>query len=67
MANNVLPSYLGDGNQAGSLNTLAQSFASNVNKLLTNGYKARGPPPVAGVPLFTYDTSEPPTWRKVLK
>jgi len=35
LANNVLPGYLGDANQAGSLNTLAQSFASNVVNLLT--------------------------------
>ena len=56
-ANTVLPSYLGDANQAGSLNTLAQSFASNVNSLLTNGYQSDGPPPVAGVPLFTYNTT----------
>jgi flagellar hook-associated protein 1 FlgK len=56
-ANNVLPGYLGDGNQAGSLNTLAQSFADNVNSLLTNGYQSDGPPPVPGVPLFTYDTT----------
>jgi len=55
-ANNVLPSYLGDGNQAGSLNVLAQQFASNVNSLLTGGNQSSGPPPVAGVPLFTYDT-----------
>jgi flagellar hook-associated protein 1 FlgK len=57
LANNVLPGYLGDANQAGSLNTLAQSFASNVNNLLTGGYQSSGPPPVAGVPLFTYDTT----------
>ena len=57
LANNVLPGYLGDGSQPGSLNTLAQSFASNVNSLLTNGYQSSGPPPVAGVPLFTYDTT----------
>jgi flagellar hook-associated protein 1 FlgK len=57
LANNVLPGYLGDGSQDGSLNTLAESFASNVNSLLTNGYQSDGPPPVAGVPLFTYDTT----------
>jgi flagellar hook-associated protein 1 FlgK len=56
-ANNVLPGYLGDGNQAGSLNTLAQSFADNVNSLLTSGYQSDGPPPVPGVPLFTYDAT----------
>ena len=57
LANDVLPGYLGDANQAGSLNTLAQSFASNVNNLLTGGYQSSGPPPIAGVPLFTYDTT----------
>jgi flagellar hook-associated protein 1 FlgK len=59
LANTVLPEYLGDGTQAGSLNTLAQSFADNVNSLLTNGQQSSGPPPVAGVPLFTYDTTDP--------
>ncbi len=58
-ANVVLPGYLGDGNQDGSLNVLAQSFASNVNSLLTNGNQSDGPPPVPGVPLFTYDTVNP--------
>jgi flagellar hook-associated protein 1 FlgK len=57
LANTVLPGYLGDGNQAGSLNTLAQSFADNVNGLLTSGNQSDGPPPVPGVPLFTYDTT----------
>jgi flagellar hook-associated protein 1 FlgK len=57
LANDVLPGYLGDGTQPGSLNTLAQSFASNVNNLLTSGYQSSGPPPAAGVPLFTYDTT----------
>lgn len=58
-ANVVLPGYLGDGNQDGSLNTLAQSFASTVNNMLTNGNQSDGPPPVPGVPLFTYDTVNP--------
>jgi flagellar hook-associated protein 1 FlgK len=57
LANTVLPQYLGDANQAGSLNTLAKSFADNVNSQLTNGYQSSGPPPVPGVPLFTYDAS----------
>lgn len=56
-ANTVLPGYLGDGSQAGSLNVLAQSFAQNVNTMLTNGSQSAGPPPVPGVPLFTYDTT----------
>jgi flagellar hook-associated protein 1 len=57
-ANVVLPSYLGDANQTGSLNVLAQSFASNVNSLLTSGNQSDGPPVVPGVPLFTYDTTD---------
>jgi flagellar hook-associated protein 1 FlgK len=58
-ANVVLPGYLGDANQDGSLNVLAEKFASNVNTLLTNGNQSDGPPPVPGVPLFTYDTVNP--------
>jgi flagellar hook-associated protein 1 FlgK len=57
LANDVLPGYLGDGSQSGSLNTLAQSFADNVNNLLTSGNQSDGPPTVAGVPLFTYDNT----------
>jgi len=60
--NTVLPSYLGDGTQAGSLNTLAQQFADTVNGILTSGditpASADGTTPaVPGVPLFTYDTT----------
>jgi flagellar hook-associated protein 1 FlgK len=56
-ANNVIPTYLGDQNQTGELNTLATEFANNVNNILTQGYQTDGANPVAGVPLFTYDTS----------
>ena len=57
-ANTVIPSYLGDENQPGQINTLAQQFASTVNSLLTGGYQSAGTTPVAGVPLFTYDTTD---------
>jgi flagellar hook-associated protein 1 FlgK len=60
-ANTVLPSYLGDENQPGSLNTLALQFAKQVNSLLTQGYQtdgSDGSDPVAGVPLFAYGTSD---------
>jgi flagellar hook-associated protein 1 FlgK len=57
LANTVLPSYLGDASQPGDLNTLALKFASHVNDLLTQGYQTDGANPVAGVPLFTYDTT----------
>lgn len=61
----VLPSIAGDATQPGSLNTLAKSFADRVNQLLTSGNSVNGSistttpptitPPVAGVPLFTYN------------
>jgi flagellar hook-associated protein 1 FlgK len=57
LANTVFPQYLGDGNDAGDLNTMAEQFANRVNQLLTQGNISDGPPPVAGVPLFTYDTT----------
>jgi len=58
MSNSVLPSYMGDANQAGSLNEMAQQFADRVNGLLTSGNLSDGPPPVPGVPLFDYDATD---------
>ncbi len=55
--NNVLASLLGDANQPGQLNRLAQTFADRVNELLAAGNISDGPPPVSGVDLFSYDTS----------
>jgi len=57
MGNRIVPSLIGDSSQAGDLNTMAQQFADTVNQLLTSGNISDGPPPVAGVPLFTYDTT----------
>lgn len=54
--NNTITPILGGNGQAGSLNTLAQGFASSVNTLLTSGVTSAGAP---GVPLFTYDTTNP--------
>ena len=59
--NTVLPSYMGDAYQAGSLNTMAQQFADTVNGILESGNitdaSADGTTPaVTGVPLFSYDT-----------
>jgi flagellar hook-associated protein 1 FlgK len=61
--NTVLPTYIGDGTETGSLNTLAQQFADTVNGILTSGNisdaSADGvTPAVPGVPLFTYDTTD---------
>jgi len=55
--NQVLASLLGDAQQPGDLNRLAQAFADNVNQLLMAGNVSDGPPPVTGSPLFSYDTS----------
>jgi flagellar hook-associated protein 1 FlgK len=57
LANHVFPQYLGSGNNAGDLNTMAQRFADCVNQALTQGNISDGPPPVGGVPLFTYDAT----------
>lgn len=55
--NNVLASLLGDANQPGTLNQLAQAFADQVNELMSAGNVSDGPPPVAGSALFSYDTN----------
>jgi flagellar hook-associated protein 1 FlgK len=57
--NTVLPTYIGNSTQQGSLNTMAQQFADRVNQLLTSGNISDGPPPQTGVPLFTYDSANP--------
>lgn len=57
--NAILPSLTGDGTQQGSLNQLAQEVADQVNNLLTSGQISSGPPPVPGVPLFTYTAGAP--------
>ena len=57
LRNSVLPSYLGNGYQAGSLNTLAQQFADRVNQLLTNGTSTDSSVTSGGTALFTYDTN----------
>jgi flagellar hook-associated protein 1 len=58
MTNAVLPTILGDGNQQGSLNQLAQGIADRVNTLLTSGQTSSG---TAGVPLFSYNAASPTT------
>ncbi len=66
MRNRVLPSYMGDANNAGDLNTMAKQFADRVNQLLTTGNISDGPPPQPGVPLFTYDTTNDTNVAKTL-
>ena len=55
--NQVLASLLGDAQQPGDLNRLAQTFADRVNQLLMAGNVSDGPPPEPGTALFSYDTS----------
>ena len=57
--NTTIPSVLGDSQQQGSLNQLAQGIADRVNGLLTGGQLSAGPPPVPGVALFSYSAASP--------
>ncbi|MGD0436350.1 MAG: flagellar hook-associated protein FlgK [Bryobacteraceae bacterium] len=56
--NTVLPSLAGGGQQAGALNTLAQSVADTVNNLLEQGSTTSTQPYQAGTPLFTYTANQ---------
>jgi flagellar hook-associated protein 1 FlgK len=57
--NTTMPAIIGNGQQQGSLNQLAQGVADRINTLLSGGQVSAGPPPVSGVPLFTYDATTP--------
>ncbi len=57
--NTILPSIIGNAYQQGSLNQLAQGVADTVNNILTSGNISDGPPPVPGIPLFTYNAADP--------
>lgn len=57
--NRVMASILGDGNQAGSLNTFAKTFADTVNSILTSGTVSVSAGAAKGLPLFTYNNSDP--------
>ncbi len=54
--NGTITQLLGGNGAAGTLNTLAAGFASRVNTLLSSGNTTSGAP---GVPLFSYDTTNP--------
>jgi len=58
LRNQILPSFIGDAYQPGDLNRMAKQLADRVNQLLTSGNITDGPPAQAGVPLFTYNTSD---------
>jgi flagellar hook-associated protein 1 FlgK len=54
----VLASYLGDGQQQGSLNQLAQGLADTVNGILTSGTVSTQAGAAKGVALFTYNAAD---------
>jgi flagellar hook-associated protein 1 FlgK len=55
--NRVLGSILGDSQQQGSLNALAQTLADTVNTILESGTVSSATGAANGSALFTYDTS----------
>jgi flagellar hook-associated protein 1 len=59
MRNRVLASYLGDAQQQGSLNELAQGLTVTVNTLLKAGKVSSDPNAASGSDLFTYGGADP--------
>jgi len=62
--NGTLAQIQGSASQQGSLNQLAQTVADTVNSILTSGNisdanPTTGAPAVPGVPLFSYDATNP--------
>jgi flagellar hook-associated protein 1 FlgK len=56
--NRVLASIIGDGQQAGTLNQFAQSFADTVNGILESGTVSTAPGAAAGIALFNYNNAD---------
>jgi flagellar hook-associated protein 1 len=61
--NGTINQLLGSPDTAGTLNTLASGFASRVNSLLSSGVTGSG---AAGVPIFTFDTTNPSNAARTL-
>jgi flagellar hook-associated protein 1 FlgK len=57
--NGLLGSILGNSQEQGSLNTLAQTLADTVNTILTSGTVSSDTGAANGTALFTYDTAHP--------
>jgi flagellar hook-associated protein 1 FlgK len=55
----LLASVIGDGQQQGSLNQLAQGLADTVNGILQSGTVSSDPGAAQGTALFTYDATNP--------
>jgi flagellar hook-associated protein 1 FlgK len=59
--NNVLASLIGDGTQAGSINTFAKSIADTVNNILKSGTVSTQAGAANGLALFTYSNADATT------
>jgi flagellar hook-associated protein 1 FlgK len=58
MRNHALASYLGDAQQQGSLNQLAQTLADTVNGILESGTVSTQEGAANGIALFTYSSAD---------
>ncbi len=59
VSNSILPSLIGNGQQVGSLNQFAQTFADAVNGILESGTTGPQAGAAKGAALFVYDSSDP--------
>jgi flagellar hook-associated protein 1 FlgK len=59
VSNSMLPSLIGNSQQAGSLNQFAQTFADAVNGILESGTTGPESGAAKGAALFVYDASDP--------
>jgi flagellar hook-associated protein 1 len=57
--NRVLAGIIGDSQNQGSLNTLAQNLADTVNGILTSGTVSTTAGAAAGIDLFSYSNADP--------
>jgi flagellar hook-associated protein 1 FlgK len=57
--NGILQQLSGNNAAPGQLDQLAKTVADRVNSILESGTSSDGPPPVAGVALFSYDGANP--------
>jgi flagellar hook-associated protein 1 FlgK len=62
----VLDGILGDSQQQGTLNQLAQGMADTVNQILASGTVSTAAGAASGTALFTYDNSNPATVASTL-
>ena len=64
--NRVLGGILGNSQQQGTLNQLAQGLADTVNQILQSGTVSAAPGAAKGSALFTYDSTNPATAASTL-